>query len=48
MALEGTAGQRMGIYTAAPGTPGTPGNDAMLLLDMTAPRTAPTPSRQER
>ncbi|MBD0735355.1 helix-turn-helix transcriptional regulator [Streptomyces sp. CBMA29] len=45
MALEGTAGQRMGIYTAAPGTPD---HDAMLLLDMTAPRTAPTPSRQER
>ncbi|MET7684540.1 helix-turn-helix transcriptional regulator [Streptomyces sp. NPDC005423] len=41
MALEGTAGHRMGVYTAEPATPD---RDAMLLLDMTAPRIEPTPS----
>ncbi len=34
MALESTPGQRMGIYTAEPGTPD---HDAMVLLDLTAP-----------
>lgn len=34
MQLEGTPGQRLGVYTAEPGTPD---HDAMLLLDMTAP-----------
>ncbi|MFF7337305.1 helix-turn-helix transcriptional regulator [Streptomyces sp. NPDC008163] len=44
MALEGTPGQRMGIYTAQPGTPD---HDAMLLLDLTAPpHTEPTPPRR--
>ncbi|MEV0749282.1 helix-turn-helix transcriptional regulator [Streptomyces sp. NBC_00184] len=35
MNLEGTPGQRLGVYTAEPGSPD---HDAMLLLDMTAPR----------
>ena len=35
MQLEGTPGQRLGVYTAEPGTPD---HDAMLLLDMTAPQ----------
>jgi hypothetical protein len=30
MNLEGTPGQRLGVYTAEPGTPD---HDAMLLLD---------------
>lgn len=34
MQLEGTPGQRLGVYTAEPGSPD---HDAMLLLDMTAP-----------
>ncbi|MFD6533939.1 helix-turn-helix transcriptional regulator [Streptomyces sp. NPDC060184] len=34
MNIEGTPGQRLGAYTA---DPGTPDHDAMLLLDMTAP-----------
>ncbi|MFE6936093.1 helix-turn-helix transcriptional regulator [Streptomyces sp. NPDC057699] len=38
MALEGTPGQRLGVYTAQPGTPD---HDAMLLLDLAAtPRAA--------
>ncbi|MGW4909150.1 helix-turn-helix transcriptional regulator [Streptomyces sp. NPDC004270] len=37
MHLEGTPGQRLGVYTAEPGTPD---HDAMLLLDMTAPLSA--------
>ncbi|MFC9132739.1 helix-turn-helix transcriptional regulator [Streptomyces sp. NPDC057099] len=37
MQLEGTPGQRLGIYTA---DPDTPDHDAMLLLDLTAPGTA--------
>ncbi len=46
MTLEGTPGQRFGVYTAEPGTPD---HDAMLLLDLTAPRTAePEPSQQQR
>ncbi|TDT29330.1 helix-turn-helix protein [Streptomyces sp. BK208] len=32
--VEGTPGQRIGVYTAEPGTPD---HDALLLLDMTAP-----------
>lgn len=35
MQLESTPGQRLGVYTAEPGTPD---HDAMILLDMTAPR----------
>ncbi|MFJ1806753.1 MULTISPECIES: helix-turn-helix transcriptional regulator [unclassified Streptomyces] len=35
MHLEGTPGQRLGVYTAEPGTPD---HDAMLLLDLAAPR----------
>ncbi|MFF2729849.1 helix-turn-helix transcriptional regulator [Streptomyces sp. NPDC058008] len=41
MRLEGTPGQRMGVYTAEPGTPD---HDAMLLLDMTASHTGPRTS----
>ncbi|GAA3808477.1 helix-turn-helix transcriptional regulator [Streptomyces coacervatus] len=37
MQLEETPGQRLGVYTAEPGTPD---HDAMLLLDMTAPQSA--------
>ena len=45
--IEGTPGQRIGVYTAEPGSPD---HDAMLLLDMvdmgdmTAPRPAQRPS----
>ncbi|MFD9051857.1 helix-turn-helix transcriptional regulator [Streptomyces zaomyceticus] len=39
MQLEGTPGQRIGVYTAEPGTPD---HDALLLLDMAAPAAAPT------
>lgn len=35
MELEGTPGQRLGVYTAESGTPD---HDAMLLLDLTAPQ----------
>ncbi|MEE1792239.1 helix-turn-helix transcriptional regulator [Streptomyces sp. BE308] len=45
MALEGTPGHRMGIYTAEPGTPD---HDAMLLLDLAAPHRAEPPSKHER
>ena len=34
MHLEGTPGQRLGVYVAEPGTPD---HDAMLLLDLTPP-----------
>jgi transcriptional regulator with XRE-family HTH domain len=44
MALEGTPGQRLGIYLAEPGTPDY---DAMILLDMTAPRQAVKPVKQQ-
>ncbi|MEU7858360.1 helix-turn-helix transcriptional regulator [Nonomuraea sp. NPDC049141] len=37
MNLEGTPGQRLGVYVAEPGTPD---HDAMLLLDMSAPQRA--------
>jgi len=35
--LEGTTGQRLGVYLA---NPGTPDYDAMIPLDLTAPRPA--------
>jgi transcriptional regulator with XRE-family HTH domain len=38
MQLEGTPGQRIGVYTAEPGTPD---HDAMTLLDLTAPVAPP-------
>ena len=37
MHLEGTPGQRIGVYTAEPGTPD---HDAMLLLDMATSATS--------
>lgn len=40
MQLEGTPGQRIGVYTAEPGTPD---HDALLLLDLTATRPTPRP-----
>jgi transcriptional regulator with XRE-family HTH domain len=40
MQLESTPGQRLGVYTA---DPGTPDHDAMLLLDLTAPEPARPP-----
>ncbi|MFC1410741.1 hypothetical protein ACEZCY_16540 [Streptacidiphilus sp. N1-12] len=40
IALEGTPGHRLGVYTAEPGTPN---HDAVLLLDMTTPETAAQP-----
>ena len=45
MALEGTPGHRMGIYTAEPGTPD---HDTMLLLDMTAAQPEARPSEHTR
>jgi len=42
MQLEGTPGQRLGVYTAEPGTPDY---DAMLLLDMTAPQRSESAAR---
>ncbi|MET8248710.1 helix-turn-helix transcriptional regulator [Streptomyces sp. NPDC005202] len=45
MALEGTAGHRMGVYMAEPATPD---HDAMLLLDMTAPRAEATASEHRQ
>jgi hypothetical protein len=41
MQLEGTPGQRLGVYTTEPGTPD---HDAMILLDMTAPRLSERPA----
>ncbi|CAM5596419.1 hypothetical protein STENM327S_03907 [Streptomyces tendae] len=38
MQLEGTPGQRIGVYSAEPGTPD---HDALLLLDTTTPAAAP-------
>jgi len=43
--VEGTPGQRIGVYTAEPGTPD---HDALLLLDMTAPRPAERPASAPR
>jgi hypothetical protein len=46
MQLEGTPGQRLGVYTAEPATPD---HDAIILLDMTAPRhNAETTAHQHR
>ena len=46
MQLEGTPGQRLGVYMAEPGTPDY---DAMILLDMTAPAAAAEkPTAQQR
>ena len=42
MQLEGTPGQRLGIYLAEAGTPDY---DAMILLDMTAPAAAESQPR---
>jgi transcriptional regulator with XRE-family HTH domain len=43
MHLEDTPGQRLGVYTAEPGTPD---HDAMLLLDLTAPQPARRPDTE--
>jgi transcriptional regulator with XRE-family HTH domain len=43
MQLEDTPGQRLGVYLAEPGTPDY---DAMILLDMTAPRPAAKPAAE--
>ncbi|MGW1027859.1 helix-turn-helix transcriptional regulator [Streptomyces sp. NPDC002577] len=43
MQLEGTPGQRLGVYIAEPGTPDY---DALVLLDMTAPQPAARPDTQ--
>jgi hypothetical protein len=45
MQLESTPGQRLGVYTAEPGTPD---HDAMVLLDMTAPRRSDQPAAQHQ
>jgi len=45
MQLEGTPGQRLGVYLAEPGTADY---DAMVLLDMTAPRQAARPAAQQQ
>ncbi len=43
MQLEDTPGQRLGVYVAEPGTPGY---DAMILLDLTAPRPTAEPAAE--
>ena len=45
MQLEGTPGQRLGVYVAEPGTPDY---DAMVLPDMTAPAHASRPVVQQQ
>ncbi len=46
MHLDGTPGQRLGVYVA---DPGTPDHDALLLLDLTAPSaTSPTTGAVDR
>ncbi|MET7573304.1 helix-turn-helix transcriptional regulator [Streptomyces sp. NPDC005492] len=40
--VEGSPGQRIGVYTAEPGTPD---HDALLLLDMSAPRSVRHPTQ---
>jgi transcriptional regulator with XRE-family HTH domain len=45
MQLESTPGQRLGVYVAEPGTPDY---DAMILLDMTAPRPTEHPAVRTR
>jgi hypothetical protein len=44
MQLEGTPGQRIGVYTAEPGTPD---HDGLLLLDMTAPQAEQRSARSD-
>jgi hypothetical protein len=44
MQLEGTPGQRLGVYVAEPGTPDY---DAMILLDMTTPARTGKPAVQQ-
>jgi transcriptional regulator with XRE-family HTH domain len=44
MNLDGTPGQRLGVYVAEPGTPD---HDAMLLLDLTAPEAAARQAKDE-
>jgi hypothetical protein len=41
MHIEDTPGQRLGVYTAEPGTED---HDAMLLLDLTVPQTVGNPA----
>lgn len=43
--VEGTPGQRIGVYITGPGTPD---HDALLLLDMTAPRPPQRPAHTPR
>lgn len=43
MMLDGTPGQRLGVYTAEPDTPD---HDAMVLLDMAAPKSRGTVDEQ--
>ncbi|MFF4836683.1 helix-turn-helix transcriptional regulator [Streptomyces sp. NPDC001315] len=45
MQLEGTPGHRLGVYTAAPGTPEY---DAVVLLDMIGPRPVERPVETEQ
>jgi transcriptional regulator with XRE-family HTH domain len=45
MQLEGTPGQRLGIYLAEPGTPD---HDAMILLDLAVPRRTTQPAAQRQ
>ena len=45
MQLEGTPGQRLGVYLAEPGTPDY---DAMILLDMTAHCHTAQPATRQR
>lgn len=45
MQLVGTPGQRLGVYVAEPGTPDY---DAMILLDLTAPRHAGQAAAQQQ
>jgi transcription regulator MmyB-like protein len=44
MQLESTPSQRLGVYIAEPGTPD---HDAMILLDVAAPRHAQGPAAHQ-